>query len=79
MSETQLLSDILNDSPCTELLRLRNREIIVLFLYETFYKHREPVRRRTSIYRNGRTKVFSAIIRKKAVRCSTSFRHIPAR
>ena len=43
MSETQLLSDILNDSPCTELLRLRNREIIVLFLYETFYKHREPV------------------------------------
>lgn len=43
MSETQLLSDILNDSPCAELLRLRNREIIVLFLYETFYKHREPV------------------------------------
>ena len=26
MSETQLLSDILNDSPCTELLRLRNRK-----------------------------------------------------
>ena len=43
MSETQLLSDILNDSPCAELLRLRNREIIVLFLYETFYKHRELV------------------------------------
>lgn len=43
MSETQLLSDILNGSPCAELLRLRNREIIILFLYETFYKHREPV------------------------------------
>ena len=43
MSETQLLSDILNASPCAELLRLRNREIIILFLYETFYKHREPV------------------------------------
>lgn len=36
MSETQLLSDILNGSPCAELLRLRNREIIILFLYETF-------------------------------------------
>ena len=43
MSETQLLFDILNGSPCAELLRLRNREIIILFLYETFYKHREPV------------------------------------
>lgn len=43
MSENQLLSDILNDSPCTELLRLRNREMIILFLYNTFYKHREPV------------------------------------
>ena len=43
MSENRLLSDILNDSPCTELLRLRNREMIILFLYNTFYKHREPV------------------------------------
>lgn len=43
MSESRLLSDILSSSPCVELLRLRNREIIILFLYNTFYKHREPV------------------------------------
>jgi hypothetical protein len=43
MSEENLLSDILNNSPSVELLRLRNREIIILFLYKTFYRHREPV------------------------------------
>ena len=43
MQESQLLADILNNSPSVELLRLRNREIIVLFLYKTFYRHREPV------------------------------------
>ena len=43
MTETQILSDILNNSPCLELLKLRNREIIVLFLYKTFYLYREPV------------------------------------
>lgn len=43
MSEENLLSDILNNSPGVELLRQRNREIIVLFLYKTFYRQREPV------------------------------------
>lgn len=43
MTETQILADILNNSPCLELLKLRNREIIVLFLYKTFYLYREPV------------------------------------
>lgn len=43
MTETQILSDVINNSPCVELLKLRNREIIVLFLYKTFYLHREPV------------------------------------
>ena len=43
MFEIQALSDILNNSPSVELLRLRHREIIIVFLYKTFYKHREPV------------------------------------
>lgn len=43
MSEIQILSEIISSSPCLELLKLRNREIIVLFLYKTFYFHREPV------------------------------------
>ena len=43
VSEENLLSDILNNSPSVELLKQRNREIIVLFLYKTFYRHREPV------------------------------------
>lgn len=43
MFEIQALSDILNNSPSIELLRLRNREIIIVFLYKTFYQHREPV------------------------------------
>lgn len=43
MTETEILSDILNNSPCVELIRQRNREIIVLFLYKTFYLRREPV------------------------------------
>ena len=43
VSEENLLSDILNNSPSVGLLKQRNREIIVLFLYKTFYRHREPV------------------------------------
>ena len=43
MFETQTLSDVLLNSPSVELLRLRNRETIIVFLYRTFYKHREPV------------------------------------
>lgn len=43
VSEENLLSDILNNSPSVELLRQRNREIIILFLYKIFYRHREPV------------------------------------
>ena len=43
MFETQTLSDVLQHSPSVELLRLRNRETIIVFLYRTFYKHREPV------------------------------------
>lgn len=40
---TETLSEILNQSPSVELLRLRNREIIVLFLYDTFYHKRHTV------------------------------------
>ena len=40
---TETLSEVLNQSPSVELLRLRNREIILLFLYETFYHKRHTV------------------------------------
>lgn len=40
---TETLSEVLNQSPSVELLRLRNREIIILFLYETFYQKRHTV------------------------------------
>ena len=43
MFEIQALSDVLNNSPSIELLRQRNREIIIVFLYKTFYQLREPV------------------------------------
>ena len=43
MTDSELLSDVLNNSPSVELLRLRNREITLLFLYKVFYRHREPV------------------------------------
>lgn len=43
MSEASLISDILKTSPSVELLKLRNREIIILFLYKVFYMHRDPV------------------------------------
>ena len=43
MTETQTLSELISTSPSVELLRLRQREIIILFLYKTFYLTREPV------------------------------------
>ena len=43
MTDAELLSEVLNNSPSVELLRLRNREITLLFLYKVFYRHREPV------------------------------------
>ena len=43
MTDSDLLSEVLNNSPSVELLRLRNREITLLFLYKTFYRNREPV------------------------------------
>ncbi len=43
MTDPELLSEVLNNSPSVELLRLRNREITLLFLYNVFYRHREPV------------------------------------
>ena len=39
-SQTEVLSEILHTSPCVELLRLRNRQLIILFLFKTFY-HRQ--------------------------------------
>lgn len=38
--QTEVLSEILRTSPCVELLRLRNRQLIILFLFNTFY-HRQ--------------------------------------
>ena len=43
MLEIQTLRDIVNTSPSVELLRMRNRDVIVVFLYKTFYRNREPV------------------------------------
>lgn len=43
MSETTVLSKILQSSPCIELLRMRSRELTVVFLYETFYLQRNAV------------------------------------
>ena len=43
MTDSELISEVLNNSPSVELLRLRNREITLLFLYKVFYRHREPV------------------------------------
>lgn len=39
-SQTEVLSEILRTSPCVELLRLRNRRLIILFLFKMFY-HRQ--------------------------------------
>lgn len=38
--QTEVLSEILRTSPCVELLRLRNRQLIILFLFKMFY-HRQ--------------------------------------
>lgn len=38
-----ILSEIISTSPSVELLRLRNRELVLLFLYRTFYHKPDPV------------------------------------
>ena len=43
MVEAKELSEIINTSPSVDLLRMRHRELIILFLYKTFYLTREPV------------------------------------
>ena len=43
VSQTEVLSEILRTSPCVELLRLRNRQLIILFLFKTFYHRQSAV------------------------------------
>lgn len=43
MTEKNIISSILNDSPSVELLRLRNRELIFEFLLTTFNKDRHTI------------------------------------